>query len=128
MVGLVAAQGGGALVRRLVEVAGSGEAPADLCEAALYDCAVVVFNLAGAAASCPAMQRDLVGEGGVLPALATLAGVRYRLAWGIGRKDGWSCAERLRASDEAAERVSIDFVEAYRTRRNKHLPMLVSVV
>ncbi|CAM9289078.1 unnamed protein product, partial [Laminaria digitata] len=77
MVELVAAQGGGALVRRLVEVAGSaGAPPAELCEAALYDCAVVVFNLAGAAASCAALQRDLVGEGGVLPALATLAGIR----------------------------------------------------
>lgn len=77
MVELVAAQGGGALVRRLVEVAGSAGAPAELCESALYDCAVVVFNLAGAAASCAALQRDLVGEGGVFPALATLAGVRY---------------------------------------------------
>ncbi len=75
MAELVAAQGAGALVRRLVEAAGSAEAPPELREATLYDCAVVVFNLAGAAASCAALQRDLVGEG-VLPALATLAGVR----------------------------------------------------
>lgn len=75
MAELVAAQGAGALVRRLVEAAGSAEAPPELREATLYDCAVVVFNLAGAAASCAALQRDLVGEGGVLPALATLAGV-----------------------------------------------------
>lgn len=78
MAELVAAQGAGALVRRLVEAAGgSSGVPAESCEAALYDCAVVVFNLAGAAASpCAALQRDLVGEGGVLPALVTLAGVR----------------------------------------------------
>lgn len=75
MAEMVAAQGAGALVRRLVEAAGSAEAPPDLREATLYDCAVVVFNLAGAAASCVALQKDLVGEG-VLPALATLAGVR----------------------------------------------------
>lgn len=91
MVGLIAAQGGGALVRRLVEVAGSAEVPAELCEATLYDCAVVVFNLAGAAASCAALQRDLVGEGGVLPALATLAGVRCN----IGVKGGDFCSGLL---------------------------------
>lgn len=73
---LVASQGAGALVRRLVEASGSAEAPADSREATLYDCAVVVFNLAGSAASCAELQRDLVGKGGVLPALATLAEVK----------------------------------------------------
>ncbi|CAM9151716.1 unnamed protein product, partial [Ectocarpus sp. 13 AM-2016] len=73
---LVASQGAGALVRRLVEASGLAEAPADSREATLYDCAVVVFNLAGSAASCAELQRDLVGEGGVLPALATLAEVK----------------------------------------------------
>lgn len=76
MAELVAAQGAGGLVCRLVEAAGSAGAPAESREAALYDCAVVVFNLAGAALSCAALQKDLVGEGGVLSALATLAGVR----------------------------------------------------
>lgn len=75
MAEVVAAQGAGALVRRLVEAAGSAEAPAELREATFYDCAVVVFNLAGAAASCATLRRDLAGEGGVFPALATLAGV-----------------------------------------------------
>lgn len=72
---MVAAQGAGALVRRLVEAAGSAEAHTELREATFYDCAVVVFNLAGAAASCAALRRDLAGEGGVLPALAILARV-----------------------------------------------------
>lgn len=76
MAELVAVQGAGALVRRLVEAADSAEAPPELREATLYDCAVVVFNLAGAAAACAALQRDLVGERGVLPALAIIAEVR----------------------------------------------------
>lgn len=76
MAELVAEQGAGALVRRLVEVAGSTGTHTESCEKILYDCAVVVYNLAGAASSCAALQRDLVGQGGVLPALATLAGVR----------------------------------------------------
>lgn len=70
----VALQGAGNLVRRLVEALGSNEA-------ALYDCAVVVYNLAAAAAATVAesgaLQKDLVGEGGVFPALETLAGVRW---------------------------------------------------
>ncbi|CAM9447883.1 unnamed protein product, partial [Hapterophycus canaliculatus] len=75
MAEVVAAQGAGALVRRLVDAAGSAEAPTELRVTTFYDCAVVVFNLAGAATSCAALRRDLVGEEGVLPALATLAGV-----------------------------------------------------
>lgn len=71
MAELAAEQGAGTLVRRLVEAAGPSEAT-------LYDCAVVVYNLAGAAADSAALRKDLmgVGEGGVLPALEKLAGVR----------------------------------------------------
>lgn len=93
MAELVAAQGAGALVRRLVEAAGgSSGVPAESCEAALYDCAVVVYNLAGAGASaCPTLQRDLVGEGGVLPALVTLAGVRCVCVFSRECLNGFLC-------------------------------------
>lgn len=71
MAELAAEQGAGRLVRRLVEAAGPSEA-------SLYDCAVVVYNLAGASANSSALRRDLVGmgKGGVLPALEKLAGVK----------------------------------------------------
>lgn len=70
---LVAEQGAGTLVRRLVEAA------ARSAETTLYDCAVVVHNLAGSAVNSAALQRDLVGvgEGGVLPALEKLGTVRW---------------------------------------------------
>lgn len=74
---LLAAQGAGTLVHHLVEVAGSAGAKVPSTESILYDCAVVLFNLAGAALTCGALQQDLVGEGGVLPALALLAEVRW---------------------------------------------------
>lgn len=84
MAELVAEQGAGALVRRLVEAAGSIKAPTESTEATLYDCAVVVFNLSAAASGCAALRRDLVGERGVLPALATLGGVRWELVILLG--------------------------------------------
>lgn len=77
MANLFAAQGAGNLLRRLVEAAGS-------CEATLYDCAVVVYNLAGAilnVTDCSALYEDLVGENGVLPALEALANVRWTIDW-----------------------------------------------
>ncbi|CAM9243379.1 unnamed protein product [Ascophyllum nodosum] len=76
---LVAAQRAGSVVRQIVEAAGSPGNDVELQRATLYDCAVVIFNLAGAASECTVLQRDLVGEigeGGMLPALATIARVR----------------------------------------------------
>ncbi|CAM9227651.1 unnamed protein product [Discosporangium mesarthrocarpum] len=67
LVGLMIEQGSGALVSKIVEAA----SPSD-DEAALYDCSVVVYNLARTSAT---MQRDLVGAG-VLSALYKLANVR----------------------------------------------------
>ena len=80
MAELVAAQRAGSVVRQIVEAAGSPGNDVELQRATLYDCAVVIFNLAGAASECTVLQRDLVGEigeGGMLPALATIARVRW---------------------------------------------------
>lgn len=69
-------QGAGYLVRRVVEATSSTEEGIKLHEATLYECAVVIFSLASAASAWPELQRDLVGDGGVLPALTMVAKVR----------------------------------------------------
>lgn len=73
---VLAAQGAGSLVRRVIEAAILTEESVEVYEATLYECAVVMFSLASAAPAWPELQRDLVGEGGVLPALTMVAKVR----------------------------------------------------